>query len=309
MAEPSTDRRGRPSWSPVRWSGNRHKWVRGRGDDLHFRAHTTLRAVFLGVVARLVVLDRIEDGVRGCRRGGWHGSPGVRWRRWPMQTRCCACNGRHGSGDNAAQRQPGPIVVWRRTCPFAGFDAAAIGRLPAGRASLPRPRTASNDKRIRAGRVGGSPSVRTTVSTYCGRERRPRPASVRGIAPCTAVGPVCENLIHCGGEIMAGGRASIRKRVVVKKALQGFAMLLMAGGEPLPDVLNRLESAVDGRVEDDIFTDEIGRHAMVRAPAAPSKPARPGLLRVGHPPGRRVVVTDSVRTAAGADRAPHNPRS
>ena len=200
-------------------------------------------------------------------------------------------------------------MVWRRTCPCAGFDAAAIGRLPSGRASMPRPRTASNDKRIRAGRVGGSPSVRTTGSTHCGRGTSSATCFGQGHSAMKCRRPGPQNLIHCGGEIIAGGRASIRMRVVVKKALQGLATLLMAGGEPLPDILNRLESAVDCRVEHDIFTDEIGRHAMVRAPAARSKPARPGLLRVGHPPGRRVVVTDPVRTAAGADRSPHSPRS
>ena len=68
-----------------------------------------------------------------------------------------------------------------------------------------------------------------------------------------------QDLVNCDGEITVRYRASVGRVAVAMQERQVYALLRVDDGEPLPDILDRLDAAVAKAVEDEIYTDEINR--------------------------------------------------
>ena len=71
--------------------------------------------------------------------------------------------------------------------------------------------------------------------------------------------PNLQELIDCDGDITIGYVAPVGGVASATEGKQVYAMLRIAGGELLPDILDRLDAAVSKAIEDEIFTDEINR--------------------------------------------------
>ena len=69
--------------------------------------------------------------------------------------------------------------------------------------------------------------------------------------------PNLQNLIDCHGEITVRYRASVGRVAAAMQERQIYATLRIDEGELLPDILDRLDSAVAEAVENEIYIDEI----------------------------------------------------
>lgn len=69
--------------------------------------------------------------------------------------------------------------------------------------------------------------------------------------------PHLEALIDEGGQVMLGAMAPVGSVAVASRGRQTLAMLRRAPGEPLKDLLARLDAAIYNALEHDFITDEI----------------------------------------------------
>ena len=71
--------------------------------------------------------------------------------------------------------------------------------------------------------------------------------------------PNPRNLIDCDGEITVSCRASVGRVAAAMRERQVHALPRVDDGEQVPDILDRLDTAVAKAVDDEIYTDEINR--------------------------------------------------
>ena len=71
--------------------------------------------------------------------------------------------------------------------------------------------------------------------------------------------PNPRNLVDCDGEITVSYRASVGRVAAAMRERQVYALPRVDDGERVPDILDRLDTAVAKAVDDEIYTDEINR--------------------------------------------------